>query len=221
MIANLREAELQAAALFEAIQQRGMIVAGKSEKQLNKEIYQLAKSEFGVRTHWHKRIVRAGANTLQPYRENPPDLILQEDDIVFFDFGPVFEAWEADFGRTYVIGNNPKKLKLMRDVESAWHLGKAFYQKQPHLPAHELFQYACQLAHQFGWEFGGPIAGHIIGKFPHEQLQPRNFGNYIHPSNKKSMAELDTNGHAKNWILEIHFVDREARIGGFFEQLLT
>jgi len=23
--------------------------------------------------HWHKRIVRAGPNTLQPYAQNPPD----------------------------------------------------------------------------------------------------------------------------------------------------
>jgi len=35
------------------------------------------------------------------------------------------------------------------------------------------------------------------------------------------MFAPDTNGMKRNWILEIHFVDREKQIGGFFEQLLT
>ena len=29
------------------------------------------------------------------------------------------------------------------------------------------------------------------------------------------------NGDQRNWILEIHFVDKKEKIGGFFEQLLT
>ena len=50
-----------------------------------------------------------GRNTLHPYKSNPENLLLKEDDILFIDFGPVFEDWEADFGRTYVKG---PKLKL-------------------------------------------------------------------------------------------------------------
>ena len=67
---------------------------------------------FGVSRHWHKRIVRAGPNTLQPYRENPPDRVIGADDIVFCDFGPIFEEWEADFGRTFVLGDDPVKLAV-------------------------------------------------------------------------------------------------------------
>ena len=98
-----------------------MIIPGKSEVQINTAIYNLAFELFGIEKYWHKRIVRAGTNTLKPYDDNPPDLILQEDDIVFLDFGPVFEDWEADFGRTYVIGNDPYKHKLKMDIEQAWH----------------------------------------------------------------------------------------------------
>jgi len=65
-----------------------------------------------------------------PYNENPPNLILQDDDIVFFDFGPVFEEWEADLGRTYVIGNDPYKHKLKNDVEIAWQEAKQWFEKQ-------------------------------------------------------------------------------------------
>jgi len=32
---------------------------------------------------------------------------------------------------------------------------------------------------------------------------------------------MDTAGRPRHWILEIHFVDRQRRIGGFFEELLT
>lgn len=35
------------------------------------------------------------------------------------------------------------------------------------------------------------------------------------------MRAPDQNGHPRDWILEIHFVDRKLEIGGFMEQLLT
>ncbi len=94
---KLREAENIASQLFKAIEDRGLIVPGKTEKTLNTEVFQLAEEMFGIKKYWHKRIVRSGENTLLPYDENPPDLVLQQDDILFFDFGPIVEDWEADF----------------------------------------------------------------------------------------------------------------------------
>ena len=35
------------------------------------------------------------------------------------------------------------------------------------------------------------------------------------------MFNADKKGKIRNWILEIHFVDRKKQIGGFFEQLLV
>jgi hypothetical protein len=35
------------------------------------------------------------------------------------------------------------------------------------------------------------------------------------------MNDLNVKGEKKNWILEIHFVDRNKKIGGFFEQLMA
>jgi hypothetical protein len=32
-----------------------------------------------------------------------------EEDTLFLDLGPVFEEWEADFGRTFVLGSDPVK----------------------------------------------------------------------------------------------------------------
>ena len=218
---KLQDAEEKAAQLFLAVENSGLISPGKSEKEINTAIFKLAEELFGIEKYWHKRIVRSGANTLQPYNENPPDLIVQQDDILFLDFGPIFEEWEADFGRTYVLGDDPVKHKLKNDIEAAWHEGKAWFGTKTALTGAEFYQYVTGLATRYGWTYGGEIAGHLIGQFPHERLDPGNYDLYVHPGNPNDMFASDANGMKRNWILEIHFVDREKQIGGFFEQLLT
>ena len=73
---ELLEAQAKAETLFHEVEARGLIRPGITEKTLNTEIYALAQEMFGITTYWHKRIVRAGKNTLLPYDDNPPDLTL-------------------------------------------------------------------------------------------------------------------------------------------------
>ena len=120
---ELLEAQSKAERLFNEIDARSLIRPGVTEKTVNADIYALAKEMYGITTYWHKRIVRAGKNTLLPYAENPPDLMIETDDILFLDLGPVFEHWEADFGRTFVLGSDPLKHKMKQDVEQ--HLPRA------------------------------------------------------------------------------------------------
>ena len=61
---KLIAAEEIAIALFKAVEEKGLILPGKSEKDLNTEIFQLATELFGIEKYWHKRIVRSGSNTL-------------------------------------------------------------------------------------------------------------------------------------------------------------
>jgi Xaa-Pro aminopeptidase len=214
--------EQKAKKLFKTIEDRGLIVPGKTEKQLCDEILRIAKEEFGVEHHWGKKIVRTGVNTLQPYSSNPPDLVIKEGDILFFDFHPIFEGWESDLGRTYVLGDNPLKLKIKKDVEAAWREGNAWYFKQTKLTGAEFYKYATDLAKRYGYEFGNAIAGHIIGKFPHEQPDdPNDLCLDVHPDNHKDILQLDKNGNKRHWVFELHFVDRKNNIGAFFEQLLA
>jgi Xaa-Pro dipeptidase len=219
--AELREAQRKAEKLFLEIETRGLIRAGASESAVNEDIYALAKEMYGITTYWHKRIVRAGPNTLLPYAEDPPNVTLREDDILFLDLGPVFEDWEADFGRTFVLGSDPVKLKLQKDVGAAFAEGKKYFHEHPEILACELYEHAQQLAKEYGWEFGGPIAGHLIGHFPHEKIAGDKVTLYVHPGSRLAMRSLDENGRPRHWILEIHFVDRERQIGGFYEELLT
>jgi len=219
--AELLEAQNKASRLFREVEERGLIRAGISEAELNEAIYELAAEMYGISKYWHKRIVRAGRNTLLPYADNPPDLVLGADDILFVDLGPVFEEWEADFGRTFVIGADPLKLKMQRDIAEAFQDGKEYFKQTPEITSSELFAYAVSLAEKYGWEFGGPIAGHLVGQFPHERIPEDKVTLYVHPGSDLKMRSLDENGQQRHWILEIHFVDREHDIGGFYEELLT
>jgi Xaa-Pro aminopeptidase len=123
-VTELRTAQSKAQQLFQEIEKRDLIRPGISESQLNTDIYELAKEMHGITTYWHKRIVRGGRNTLSPYDENPPDLVIGEDEILLLDLGPVFEDWETDFGRTFVLGSDPRKLKLRDDIGTAFAEGK-------------------------------------------------------------------------------------------------
>jgi Xaa-Pro dipeptidase len=218
---ELLEAQAKAAQLFHEVEARGLVRPGISESVLNADIYALAKEMFGISTYWHKRIVRAGKNTLLPYAENPPDLTLGTDDILFLDLGPVFEQWEADFGRTFVIGSDAMKLKMQRDVGAAFAEGKRYFEEAAEIRSNEYFHYIASLAGKYGWEWGGPIAGHLIGQFPHERIADDKVSLYVHPDSDLEMRSLDEQGEMRHWILEIHFVDRTREIGGFYEELLT
>ena len=101
---------------------------------------------FGVKQYWHKRIVRSGINTLCPYSENPNNLVIQKDDILFLDFGPIFDGWEADLGRTYVLGKDPIKLKLLNDVEECWHIAYDYFNTKNNITASKLYEFVCGLA---------------------------------------------------------------------------
>src|SRR6266496_4978497 len=215
-------AEQKARDLFNAVEARGLIIPGKSEKELSDEIVQIAREDFGIEDHWHKKIVRTGINTLQPFIANPPDLVIQEDDILFFDFHPIFEGWEADLGRTYVLGDDPLKLKIKKDIEAAWHEANAWYFKQSNLTGAGYFNYVTGLTKRYGYEFGNAIAGHIVGHFPHEQPDdPNDLCLDVHPDNHTDILQPDRQGNKRHWILELHFIDRINNIGAFFEQLLT
>ncbi len=92
-LAALIAAEQQADRLFAAIETNRLIRPGRTETEIDQDIYTLAEQSFGVTQHWHKRIVRAGPNTVRVFAETPPVHEIAENDTVFLDLGPVFDAW--------------------------------------------------------------------------------------------------------------------------------
>lgn len=219
--AELHAAEAKALALLDMIEARGLIAAGRTEREVEQDIYALALAEFGVEKHWHKRIVHAGANGLATARDNPPVLTIADDDLVFLDLGPVFEEWEADVGRSYVVGADPDKQRLVADLPAQFDKVKARYDSDPDVTGAELYAFACDSAAAAGWRFGGVIAGHIVGEFPHAHLPGDKDLYRINPENTGRLRDPDPLGQERFWILEIHLVDPAGRYGGFYERLMS
>lgn len=217
---RLLDAQNKALALFNEIE-RELLRPGVSEKQLSDEIHDLGRTRFGIKTHWHKRVVRSGPNTLKPYSESLTDRIIEEDDILFVDLGPIFEAWEADFGRTYVLGNDPAKLKLRDDLHIIWRKMKEAFWENDNMTGDDLYAISSLEAKEAGYTFGAEIAGHLVGSFPHERIPRDKVSLYIMPGNKVRMINKGKDGLQRHWILEIHLHDYENGFGGFMEQLLT
>jgi Xaa-Pro aminopeptidase len=216
----LLDAERKAEELFAEVVDRGLVIPGKGERQLSDEIRDLSDELLGVRRFWHKRIVRSGVNTTQPYAANPPELRLEEDDIVFFDFGPLFDQWEADFGRSYVLGGDPLKHRLVEDLSRIWQLGHEYFSSRPDVTGSQLYGHVLELIRASGWGHGASHVGHLVGEFPHEVINGDDIDCYITHGNDDAMRRPDRAGHDCHWILEVHLIEPDGRFGGFFEQLL-
>ena len=158
-------------------------------------IRDLAADRFGMPEHWHKRIVHSGPNTLRTYQEDPPDREMTDDDIVFADFGPLFEGWEADFGRTWVLGNDPDKLRLRDDLAMVFDAGKRYFNEHPEITSEALFAEVLRLTAERGWEFGNQHSGHLVGEHPHEEFDGALIESYIATGNSKPMRRTDRRAH--------------------------
>jgi Xaa-Pro dipeptidase len=219
-LAALLATERKAEALFEAIESQHLVRPGRTEIEVDRDIFTLAERSFGVKKHWHKRIVRSGPNTVCIFAENPPIREIADDDTVFLDLGPVFDEWEADVGRTYVMGDDPEKHRLCRDLPRIFDTLKQYFDDHRDVTGAELYAYAQQRAEAAGWLFGGAIAGHIVGEFPHARIPGDKDLYRISPANPDRMRDPDALGQMKHWIIEVHLVDRARTFGGFYERLL-
>ena len=218
--ARLEAAEARGMEMFGAIEAAGFVRPGRKESEIERDIFALARDRFGVEKHWHKRIVRAGPNSVTVFHDNPPDRTVEAEDTVYLDLGPVFEDWEADIGRTYALGRDPEKLRLVADLEKTFVRVQEHFHRTPEITGAELYAFAVRAANEAGWTFGGAGAGHIIGEFAHLTIPGDKDANRINPKNMSRMRDPDTLGRAKHWILEIHLVDRGRAFGGFYERLM-
>ena len=218
--ARLLDAQASAVALFDEVAARGLVAAGQGEQAVSDQVRDLANEMFGKTRHWHKRIVRSGPHTLFPYRENPPDRVIEADDIAFADFGPIFDEFEADLGRTYVLGDDPVKHRLAADLPVIFGAGRRYFASHPDITGAGLYAEVARLAREAGWSFGNTHAGHLVGEFPHETIDGARIESYIAAGNNTLMRRSDKAGRRCHWILEIHLTDTERGFGGFYEQLL-
>ena len=141
---------------------------------------------------------------------------------MFLDFGPIFAEWEADFGRTYVLGDDPVKHRLRADLPRLWAAGRAHFEADP-----GDHRGAALRSTWSGWPRppAGSSAGRTAGTWSASSRTRRSTASRSRatsrPATRRSMRRTDRVGRRCHWILEVHLVDRNRRIGGFYEQLLT
>jgi hypothetical protein len=97
----------------------------------------------------------------------------------------------------------------------------AYFQAHPDSTGEQLHAEVVRLSEALGWELGNYHSGHLVGEFPHVQDDTKRTHFLIMAGSDKPMRRPDLEGKRPHWILEIHLVDREHQIGGFYEELLT
>lgn len=207
--------------LFAAIERRVIVRAGETDDGISQAIFELAFQMFGTRRHWHRRMIRSGPNTRLPFSADVPDRTIETDDIVSLDLGVVFGEWEADFGRTYVIGRDPAKLRLRDDLSVLFHACQEHFARHPQITGAQLFEHVLRACAERGYGFGGAHAGHLIGHFPFERSERDAARNRIRPDNQVPMREPYPDGAPRTWILEVHLLDPTGAFGGFYEDILN
>lgn len=220
-VARLLDAQRKAGELFKQIGSANILRPGMSDVAASDAVRDLAAANFGVERHWHKRIVRSGPNTLRPYQDDAPDRVMTDDDIIYADFGPIFAGWEADFGRTWVLGRDATKLRLQADLADVFAAGREFFLGHRDLTAADMYAEIVRLSAERGWQYGNYHCGHLVGEFPHENFSGEKVRSLITGANHAPLRCQDASGRVAHWILEVHLVDEDKQIGGFYEELLT
>ncbi|MGE0597792.1 MAG: M24 family metallopeptidase [Hyphomonadaceae bacterium] len=219
-LAQLIAAEDRALEMLAAIESAGFVAPGRRESEVDADIAALAERPFGVARHWHKRLVRAGLNTLCVFADMPPERTIAAEDTVYLDLGPVFEDWEADIGATYAMGSDPARRALVDALPDCFEEVRAHANAHPDITGAALYDFACRAAEARGYIFGGKIAGHGIGEFPHMTWPGEKDHQRIAPANPTRLGDADAFGRRRFWIIEIHLIAPDRSFGGFYERLL-
>lgn len=182
------------------------IQPGMSENQaaliLNQKL-----DEHGFEKFWHPTKIRFNKNTIRSFRELSEEVILEKDDIYFIDVGPVFDNHEADYGETFVLGTDPKLVKLQNATKQIFDATQERW-KQQKLSGNELYKFAEDEATKLGFKLNTNMYGHRLGDFPHA----------LHYKGK--LGELNFSPKSHLWVLEIHLIDENINRGAFFEDIL-
>lgn len=173
------------------------------------EIYKKMQLEAGAEKYWHPPKIRFGVNTLKSFREPSIEgVVLKPNDVFFLDVGPIFDGYEGDVGKTFILGTYPEATRVVQAGREIFELVKKEFLATKKTGA-ELYTFAEKLAEERGYSLVGEGAnGHRVSDFPHA----------IHyRGNLRTQQEHPT---ADRWILEIQVRDLKNQIGSFHEDIL-
>lgn len=182
------------------------LVPGMTEVEA-KALLEKTMDESGLEKRWHPTKMRIGKNTVKSFRDESEPIVLSESDLFFVDIGPVYSNHEADYGETFVIGENPEFTHLRDSTRKVFDLTKKeFLDKK--LSGKDLYTFAENEASKLGLRLNSAMYGHRLGDFPHA----------VYSRDKLGLIEFSPTPNL--WILEIHLINDSIGRGAFFEDLL-
>ncbi len=195
---------------LEVIERAAKLMKPGMTEQEARKIIQNLQREVGSPKSWHAPQVRFGENTILSFggtaRSGP---LLKENDIFFFDLGPIFENHEGDVGRTFAIGSDKEMIKCAHDVEQIW-IETRDHWYRTHVSGKDLYAFAAQSAESRGWQLIlKGASGHRVSDFPHIAKRRGVMGRF-----KEKPIE-------NRWILEIQIRHPTRNFGAFYEDLLN
>jgi Xaa-Pro aminopeptidase len=180
---------------------------GVSEEEIHSHMESQMKS-FGISKKWHPTKIRFGANTTKTFRElSEPNTLLKNNDLFFFDIGPVWNGYEGDIGRTFTIGSDPAYTALKEAAEKVFYETAKIWNNEQ-ITGENLYKRASQIAESLNYFLDPRMVGHRVSDFPHALYW------------KDGLAKLPEIPAPNLWILEIHLINKEKSLGAFYEDLL-
>ena len=142
---------------------------------------------------------------------------------MFLDFGPIFERVGGRLRPArYVLGDDPVKHRLRDALPACSPRAGDYFDAHPDITGAQLYAHVAALAEARAGRSAARTPATWWGEFPHELIDGRAHRVLHRAGQRRARCAAPTAAAGScHWILEVHLVDREREIGGFFEQLLT
>ena len=103
------------------------------------------------------------------------DIVIKSGQIVSVDVGTIYNGWQSDAARTFIVGDvSEEKRKLVKVTEECFF--KAIENLKDGTPLGDIGYYVQSHAEANGYSVVKALVGHGIGKELHEDPQVPNFG---------------------------------------------
>ena len=155
------------------------IKAGMSTKDIDKLAYDYIKS-CGAEPSFlgysgYPASICASIDEVVVHGIPSKDVIIKEGQIVSIDVGVIYNGWQGDAARTFIIGNvSPEKEKLVKVTEECFF--KAVENLKDGSPLGDIGYHVQSHAEANGFSVVRALVGHGIGKEMHEDPSVPNYG---------------------------------------------
>jgi Xaa-Pro aminopeptidase len=203
--ATMLQARRRAIAAVDDLARR--VLPGMTEAE-GLELTRRALRAHGFERDWVAPCLRFGMNTLRKYAEpSDPQIALGRDDVWFVDVGPLWRGHECDYADTFVVGDDPGRLRIVRDLHEVFDLARGHW-REARATGAQLYRFAAGQAKSRGWQLDLEMAGHRLGEYPHSALHDG------------TLAAADFTPTSGLWMLEIQLRHPDLPYSAFFEDLL-